>query len=422
MKRFVTWTAIAFGTAVTIAGAGDGSLSETFVDWSNHPAISYKTRPAADPVAGLNRKIQSGEVRLQASGPSGYLRSILDAPQIPVESQIVVFAQDSLQRDRISAANPRSLFFNDSVAVGWVRGGLIELAAQDPRQGVHFYTFDPKRLGEPSFLPRNDCLTCHYSFSSIGVPGMLSRSVRQFTVSHRVPFDKRWGGWYLTGNLGSVRHLGNDTDLARLFDAPLATRRASSPSLDGRFDTTGYLTSHSDIVALLVFEHQMYMMNLLTRIGWEARVSEYRRGLAPTAPRASGDDPADVPVAIDEAAKEVVDYMLFVDEAPFTDTIRGSTSFAARFAAEGPRDRRGRSLRQLDLERRLLRYPCSYMIYSPQFDALPASARDAIYRRLWQVLSGQEREKPYTRLASTDRRAIVEILRDTKSDLPDYFR
>jgi hypothetical protein len=129
-----------------------------------------------------------------------------------------------------------------------------------------------------------------------------------------------------------------------------------------------------------------------------------------------------VPVAIDEAAKEVVDYMLFVDEAPFTDTIRGSTGFAARFAAEGPRDRRGRSLRQLDLERRLLKYPCSYMIYSPQFDALPASARDAIYRRLWQVLSGQEREKPYTRLASTDRRAIVEILRDTKPELPDYFR
>ena len=129
-----------------------------------------------------------------------------------------------------------------------------------------------------------------------------------------------------------------------------------------------------------------------------------------------------MPVAIDEAAKEVVDYMLFVDEAPFTDTIRGSTGFAARFAAEGPRDRRGRSLRQLDLERRLLKYPCSYMIYSPQFDALPASARDAIYRRLWQVLSGQEREKPYTRLASTDRRAIVEILRDTKPELPDYFR
>jgi hypothetical protein len=127
-------------------------------------------------------------------------------------------------------------------------------------------------------------------------------------------------------------------------------------------------------------------------------------------------------VSIDDGAREVVDYMLFVDEAPFADAIRGSTSFAERFAADGPRDRRGRSLRQLDLHRRLLRYPCSYMIYSPQFDHLPDLAKDAIYRRMWQILSGQDRAKAYARLTVADRAAIVDILRETKRDLPDYFR
>src|SRR6185503_4467507 len=174
------------------------------------------------------------------------------------------------------------------------------------------------------------CLTCHYSFSSIGVPGMLARSALQFTVNHRVPLDKRWGGWFVTGSLGSIHHLGN-RDLARLFEnAPPAPQTSNWSSLDGRFDTTGYLTSQSDIVAHLVFEHQMYMMNLLTRIGWEARVAEYRREMTPMQRRAKGDDPAEVPVPMDEAAREVVDYMLFVDEAPFTDTIRGSTGFADR--------------------------------------------------------------------------------------------
>jgi hypothetical protein len=142
---------------------------------------------------------------------------VLDALQIPVESQIVVFAQDSVQARRITSSNPRTLFFNDSVSVGWVRGGFIELAAQDPRQGVHFYSLDPGFVGAPSFKKSDDCLTCHYSFGSVGVPGILARSALQFTVTHRIPLEKRWGGWYVTGNLGAIRHLGN-LDLARLFE------------------------------------------------------------------------------------------------------------------------------------------------------------------------------------------------------------
>jgi hypothetical protein len=418
MSRTALAIALLFVAAISVADGG-GPLSETFVDWADHPAIRYHADPPADRVAELNRRLQLGEVQLTRDGPGGYLRSVLDALKVPVESQMMVFEPDSVQAKRISPGNPRALFFNDEVAVGWVRGGFIELAAQDPRQGVVFYSLDQSWTGTPSFTRRNDCLVCHDAFASSGVPGMLVRSARQFAVTHRVPFEKRWGGWYVTGRHGSLHHLGN-TDLQHLYDEPPPSDTSNWPSLDGKFDTTGYPAPHSDIVALTVFEHQMQMMNLLTRIGWEARVAEYRERV-PAQARAPGDDPSDKTVPMDEAAREVVDYMLFVDEAPLPQPIRGSTTFAERFADGGPRDARGRSLRQLDLDRRLLRYPCSYMIYSRQFDQLPSPAKSAIYRRLWQVLSGQERGERYSRLARADRIAIVEILRGTKPDLPGYF-
>jgi hypothetical protein len=417
------WAAVLASVAalVAVVFADAGSLSETFVDWSDHPAIRYHADAPTDPVAALNQQIQAGQVRLTREGGAGYLRSVLDALKVPIDSQMMVFEKDSVQGGRISPGNPRALFFNDAVAVGWVRGGFIELAAQDPRQGVIFYSLEQSLTGSPSITRRHDCLNCHHAFGSAGVPGMLVRSARQFAVTHRVPFEKRWGGWYVTGQHGSLHHLGN-IDLAHLYDTPPPSGTSNWPSLDGKFDTSGYLTVHSDIAALMVFEHQMHMMNLLTRIGWEARVIAYRQSVPATQARASGDDPADKTVTMEEAAREVVDYMLFVDEAALPQPIHGSTTFAARFSALGPRDRRGRSLRELDLKGRLLRYPCTYMIYSPQFDQLPALAKAAIYRRLWQVLDGQDRAAPYRQLRAADRSAIVEILRDTKPDLPAYFR
>ena len=231
-------------------------------------------------------------------------------------------------------------------------------------------------------------------------------------TDHRTPLSQRWASWYVTGRPGANRHMGNK---------PVPTQAdTSAPSCStrsqGRIDLKGYPTPYSDIAALMVFEHQTHMTNLLTYIGWEARVAEFeRRGKAAPANRAAA------PGTLDEIARDLVDYMLFVDETPLAGKIEGTSGFTQMFSAEGPRDSRGRSLRQLDLERRLMRYPCSYMIYSPLFDALPAIARDAIYRRMWEVLSGQDKQPSYSRLSLADRRAIVEILRDTKKDLPELL-
>jgi hypothetical protein len=410
----ILFTVLVASAAAALLRAQSGPLSSTFTNWSDHPAIAYRSTPPADPVSQLNQALQNGRAQLTAAGPSGYLQSLLNALNVPVESQIVVFSRDSVQLARITMTNPRALYFNDSVAVGWVRGGFVELASQDPRNGVIFYAIEP---GSSQLRRRDDCLSCHYSYSTAGVPGMLVRSYEQFAVDHSIPIEKRWGGWYVTGSSGSIPHLGN-TDVTELALGHATSARLNWPSFEGKLDTAGYLSTRSDIVALMVFEHQMHLMNLLTRIGWEARVAEAQRSSAPGF-RPPGTD--DQPIAMDAAAAEVVDYMLFVGEAPIGEPISGSSGFRERFEQQGPFDRKGRSLRQLDLRHRLMRYPLSYMIYSPLFEGLPGAAKDAIYRRLWQVLSGEVRGPRYQHLSLEDRRGIAEILKDTKKDLPSFF-
>jgi hypothetical protein len=274
----------------------------------------------------------------------------------------------------------------------------------------------------PQFRRDDNCLACHLSWTTLGVPGLFVLSTQTvpedknayasgFASDHRTSFDSRWGGWYVTGSLGSIRHIGNKPiSTASTTDLVKAEAR-ELPSLAGQFDTTGYLSPHSDVVALMVLEHQTHMTNLITRMGWESRLATYENaGRTPAPPR------------VQEAAADLVDYMLFVYESPLPGTVRGASGFSEKFAAPGPTDTRGRSLRQLDLSRRLLRYPCSYMIYSDAFGALPAAAKTLVYSRLWQVLSGRDTAPRYARLSPVDRQAIVEILRDTKKDLPDYFR
>jgi hypothetical protein len=191
-------------------------------------------------------------------------------------------------------------------------------------------------------------------------------------------------------------------------------------TLKGKFDTDAYLSPYSDIVALMVFEHQMRMMNLFTRLGWQTRYA-----LSPQGASKPGRNPKGLDFNqkyLGDTVNDLVDYMFFVDEAPLANRIQGTSGFAEKFSGEGPHDSQGRSLRQLDLERRLMRYPCSYMIYSEAFDALPAEARDAVYQRMWQILSGKDNRAKYARFSVTDRQAVVQILRETKKDLPNYFQ
>jgi hypothetical protein len=395
--------------------------TDAFVASRDHPAIDYSKGPVTDRVADLNRRLQDGTARLTFDAPTGYLRSLLDALKISVDSQVAVFAQNAFQAELIGLKNPRTLFFDDSVAVGYVRGGrILEVAAHDPRQGIIFYTLDQAATGVPQFKRNDNCLACHLSWTTLGVPGFFVLSMQTlpedknayasgFASDHRTTFDTRWGGWYVTGSLGSIRHIGNKPiSTASTADAVPAEARELK-SLDSQIDTAGYLSPYSDVAALMVLEHQTHMANLITRMGWESRLAA-----AEPQPRSQA--------RLQQAAADLVDYLLFVYEVPLPGKVRGSSGFAERFGALGPSDSKGRSLRQLDLDRRLMRYPCSYMIYSDAFDALPESARNLVYRRLWQVLSGQDKDARYARLSPPDRQAILEILRSTKKNLPEFFQ
>lgn len=391
----------------------------------DEPPIDYVSEPFADPVHALNEQLAQGKQQLTFDQDSGYLESVLAALGINTDSQLLVYSRTSIQAGRISPADPRALYFSDDVVVGYIRGApFLEFAALDSKKGVQFYTLTQRDTPAPRVARSADCLRCHVSLASMDVPGLLLRSVPtfengqinpqlgNFNPDHRSPFTERWGGWYVTGELGHIEHMGNL--LLKNTANPDVKTTSSNPmveSLAKRFDQRGYLTPFSDVVALMTFEHQKHMTNLLVRIGRDAR-----HALA--LPRTE-ENKRIVAALLESSARELVDYLLFVDETPLPNAI-GTSAFAEEFASRGPFDKQGRSLRQFDLKTRLMRYPCSYLIYSMAFDELPAEARDAIYRRLWKVLSdATQGEKSFT---SSDRQAVLQILRATKPGLPDYFR
>lgn len=433
MSKRQTSGALLIGLA--LAAAAIAGLEGSYVVPLDHAAIQYATLPVDDAVARLQKRIDSGDLNLRFREGHGYLESVLEALTVRPASQVLVFSKTSFQATRIAPKLPRAIYFNDNVAVGWVRGGdVLEFAAVDPRQGVIFYTLDQQPAGKPHFDRQDTCLQCHWNGSTVGVPGMLVRSVYpsqsgmpafqagSFVTDHRSPLKERWGGWYVTGKHGSQIHMGNSIVQGREGPVTLEPNGLNVTDLRYRFDTGAYLTPYSDIVALMVLEHQTRMTNLITRVGFEARLALFDNAVMSKFLQRPESELSESTVGrISSAAEELVKYMLFAEETRLTDPITGVSGFAESFARMGPKDAAGRSLRELDLKTRLFRYPCSYLIYSEPFDQMPPPMKDRVYQRLWQVLSGEDQSPKFATLASGDRRAILEILRATKSGLPDYW-
>jgi len=228
----------------------------------------------------------------------------------------------------------------------------------------------------------------------------------QRITDHRTPLEDRWGGWYVTGTHGGMRHIGNAVGHDSAHPEVLDLRETLNlTSLEKKFDTRGYLSGLSDIVALMTLEHQTRMTNLMIRTGWEARIAD---------PLAKAQYETDL--------ESLVTYMLFADEATLQSPIVGVSTFTKTFPKRGPRDRQGRSLRDFDLQKRIFKYPLSYMVYSEAFDGLPDQVRVRVYRRLYDVLTGRDQSDKFKRLSPDDRRAVLEILRETKRGLPGYFK
>ncbi|HXG90642.1 MAG TPA: hypothetical protein VNJ02_20165 [Vicinamibacterales bacterium] len=392
---------------------------------SDHVAIQYADRRVHDAVAALAEQVERGALTFTPGRDArGYLPDVLKHLRVNPDSQMLVFSKTSFQAAHISPSTPRAIYFNDSVAVAYAPGApLLELAALDPVQGPIFYAMTANAEGRPSISRRSVCLSCHQGPNTAGVPGLYVGSVipgpsgaplrnhSAIITDHRSPFEDRWGGWYVTARRGQPADRANA--VASNPADPGTLVREAPPNLTSlaRFvEPSGYLGTTSDIVALMTFEHQTQMINLMTRVAWQARLAEHaghQAGLATPAVNADVD--------------ELVSYMLFEGEAPLAEPIDGGSTFAETFAQRGPRDARGRSLRDFDLRTRLFRYPVSYMIYSPTFDALPSAVRDRIYQRLHDALSGADRRPPSSHLLRQQRRAALEILKETKPTLPAYW-
>ena len=410
------------------------SLAIAQLDFESEP-INYHSAEASNSVERLIQDIEAGRKHLTHSKRFGYLQSILDQLDVPISSQVLVFSKTSFQQSKISPRRPRAVYFNDDVYVGWVqRGDVVEFSAADDNLGAVFYTLDQKQVDKP-FIARDQghCISCHASSKTSGVPGHLVRSVYPnksghpefrlgtFTTDYRSPFSERWGGWYVSGTHGEARHMGNaiiGADEDRLD----VDCHANTEDLTEIVKVAPYLSPHSDIVALMVLEHQTRMHNLIARASMETRSAIHYDGIMNQTLGRDPDYRSDTTKRrISNAADKLVECMLFVDEFELTSPVTGTSEFAKEFTSKGPFDSEQRSLREFDLTSRMMKYPCSHLIYSKSFDSLPKPTKDIVYEKLFAALTEQDADSRFDHLTRSDRKAILDILRETKEGLPSSW-
>jgi hypothetical protein len=421
--------AFSFGAALALSATPIHAQSAPDYE---HPPISYSATAPNDALTHLQARLADGSVTL-IGDELPMLQTVLRELGVSADSQTLVFSRTSFQRSRIRPDQPRALYFSDSVYVGWVPGGLVEVTAIDPMLGPVFYSLElPGRKGGAAKIARDsDCLRCHGGAFVREIPGVFVRSVfpdqngdpllrhGTLVVDDETPFEQRWGGWYVTGYRGATAHRGNVLTSERgdqLVYEPAASR---PDELSGKFETSAYLKPTSDVVALLVVEHQMTMQNTLTHAGFAARrMIAYQHGLQKTFKEAQTDEPAydSVKSVFASSAQDVVDRLLFRNAAPLPAGVVGHEGFLKTFANGAPRNRAGHALKDLQLDGRLFAQRCSYLIYSESFRALPETLKVRVWERLDAALRSRDPKDRYAYLPAEEKQRIREILIETHPD------
>jgi hypothetical protein len=429
MKNCVYW-------AVLLAAAFGGlsARSQENEEYEQSP-VNYSHTEPRDAVARLKARIASGELKF-AGDDREVFKALLREMGVPVESQILVFSKTSFQRSRISPDHPRALYYSDNCYLGWAPGGLAEVATIDPELGPVFYSFDPRGFSsgaKAEFKRDADCMGCHGGSYVRGIPGVFARSVypdengepllRQGTqiVDFRTPFEERWGGWYVTGTHGKALHRGNAFASEKgdqlVFNPASGANRTNLASF---FDGKEYLSAGSDIVSLMVFEYQTAAQDALTRAGLACRrMLDYQERLEHDLREPVNAEPHydSVKSVFESSARDVVDALLFKDEAAIPEGVKGSAAFQRVFAANAPRASDGSSLKELLIAEHLFKNRCGYLIYSDLFLALPRQLKQRIYAKLALALRADNPDPRYGYIGAEERGRIVRVLRQTHPDL-----
>jgi len=426
-----------------LAGCGEGPktaetgdrLTEMSAEAAEEPRAAkaqpeHLINPPDDPRQALVDALDDG-LFTSAMSNNGKLAAMLEVAGVPEASQVLVFSKTSLQLRLIGPSNPRAIYFNDNCYIGYVPGGLIEYgdADPDPTVGSGFFAIDPSDNAQATLQPDNSCLSCHEGARTNSRPGFMVRSVfpdpqghiitsaGSSVVGHDTPLAKRWGGWYVTGHSGATHHRGNQVTIEQP-DGDAYINNALGSNIDDlsqRFNTARYLQPTSDIVALMVLEHQVEMHNRLTQ-GSAIVHAQYERGKSLSEYLQEPFEPSEnqtLQRVIDSNADRIVRQLLFCDELALTDPVKGSDLFTDQFRANRREDARGRSLKDLDLQTRLFKYRCSYMVYSRAFELMHPLLKAAVLEKLRSVLAGGDDDSAYSHLGAAERQAILEILQDT---------
>lgn len=392
------------------------------------PPLRYSDTAATDPLAVLAAGSPPGMVPTDAKSPLDRLRFVLKLLDVPEESQVLVFSKTSKQNPLIHPGNPRCLFFNENSYVGYVPGGDIEVITHDPVLGVVFYLIRGGNEAQTLRISRDtsQCLSCHGTARTESVPGVLVRSVfpdaagqplfaqGSFLIDHTSPINERWGGYYVTGQ-SSLPHLGNRT-FEETPDRVFPDKPVNLTSVADRIDASRYLRTTSDIVALMVLEHQCHVHNVMA-----AAAVNYRRmhWLQKSLDPAADPDAGSAGRHADEAAARIVKLLLFENEAELGDDgITGDPAYQDAFLRRFPKTKDGRSLADFNLYDRLFKHHCSYMIYSATFRALPERIRSSVIRQLHQILTSEPSPGNHPEIKASNRRRIASILGETLPGWP----
>lgn len=397
-------------------------------------------KSSQDPVAQLWKRVSRGEVNLDVKSPKAFLQQLLRELDVPAASQVLVFSKTSLQNALIGPLTPRAIYFSEEVYVGWAQGGMFELIGIDPVQGPQFYkmSFPYGREEKPELSADEMCLNCHESSRTNGVKGMLVRSVYaaadgqpilsegSYVTSHESPLSERWGGWYVTGKHGNDLHMGNAISQESKEGVILDRQSGANITSLARFiSTEPYVTETSDIVALMVLEHQCNMHNLLTDAAKSTREAMARQH---DLQKAFGEPVTDVPQGsaasvIRSHAEKLVKHLLFCGEYGLKDGgIEGGPDFQEAFRRNRHESKDGRSLKDFQLLTRLFKYRCSYMIYSKSFEALPSQVKTEVYAQLNRVLNGEDSTEDFAQLSDSERANLRAILCETKPEAAAFWK